>query len=299
MSDKYTNLQINSTNVRVNTFTRLFTSITFSFFWVVAQNQLRKFIRKNFFAPRLYKPTDQEIELLKQADTFRIMVNDQHVSCWRWGTGPAIVYVHGWNGRGIQFYFFIKEALAKGYSVITFDGPGHGESGGNTSSYFEMSDAVRGVLNHCKQDDIVAVVGHSFGGAAIVNALHKNKHQVPAVLIAPALEIKEMLYTVFSTHGVPEKISQTFIGEYEERFGYNLVTDNPNNLLGEYRLNALIIHDRQDKVTSFCDSEQAAEKYQTIDLFDTNGLGHKKVMTDPNVVSETFKYIQSQYAEAV
>jgi pimeloyl-ACP methyl ester carboxylesterase len=299
MSDKYTNLQMNSTNVRINKLTSLFTRITFSFFWLVAQKQLREFIRKNFFAPRLYKPSEPELELLNQAETFRIMVNDQHVSCWRWGTGPAIVYVHGWNGRGIQFYFFIKEALAKGYSVVTFDGPGHGESGGNSCSYFEMSDALRGILNYCKKDDIIAVVGHSFGGAAIVNALHKDKHQVPAVLLAPALEIKDMLYTVFSTHGVPAKIVQTFIGEYEERFGYNLVKDNPNNLLADYHLNALIIHDRQDKVTSFSDSERAAKKYQSISLSATNGLGHKKVMTDPHVVTETLKYIQSRYAKAL
>ena len=98
-------------------------------------------------------------------------------------------------------------------------------------------------------------------------------------MIAPALEIKGMLYTVFSTHGVPKKIFQTFINEYEERFGYNLVTDNPINLLAEYQLKALIIHDRQDKVTSFRDSEQAAKKYRAIELLDTNGLGHKKVMT--------------------
>jgi pimeloyl-ACP methyl ester carboxylesterase len=294
MSDIYTNIQSNSTNFRVNIFKKSVTFLITNLLWLINQSLVKKFVLRGFFVPRLYKASDAEKELLQEAESFRIMVNDQYISCWKWGNGPAIIYAHGWNGRGIQFYPFIKDSLARGYSVIVFDGPGHGDSEGNTSSYFQMTDAVRAVLNHCKDDKIVAIAGHSFGAAAIINALHKDRHRLPAVLIAPALGIREMLDMAFQIHGIPKNVYQQLIHEYETRFGYTLEKDNPKDLLHEFNLQALIIHDKQDKVTPFEESESVSAKFDSIDLFTTTGLGHKRVLNDRNVMSEVFNYLQKQ-----
>ncbi len=299
MSDIYTNTQRNGANIRVNIFKKSITFFITNLLWIINPLLVKKYVLRGFFAPRMYMASDTEKELLQEAEASRIMVNDQYISCWKWGSGPAIVYVHGWNGRGIQFYPFIKESLARGYAVIAFDGPGHGESDGDTSSYFQMTDTVRALLNQYSKDEIVAVVGHSFGAAAIINALHKDKHRLPAILIAPALGIREMLNLAFQIHGVPKNIHQQLIYEYETRYGYNLKTDNPKSLLNEYQLKALIIHDKQDKVTPFEESESASAKFAAIDLFATTGLGHKRVLSDRNVMNEVFKYIGKQIAETV
>lgn len=299
MADKYRDLQNTGANFHVNRLKKSFTYLVVYLFWIINPLLVKRFVLKEFFAPRLYKTSDNENQLLKEAKSFRIMVNDKYISCWKWGNGPTIIYAHGWNGRGIQFYPFIKESLARGYSVIAFDGPGHGESDGNTSSYFEMTDTVRAVLNYCGQDDVVAIVGHSFGASAIINALSKDKHDLRVVLIAPALGIKEMLDIAFLMHGVPRDIYRKLIGEYEERFGYNLESDNPKSLLNEYQLQALIIHDTQDKVTPFEESESVSAKFHSIDLFATTGLGHKRVLSDRNVMSEMFRYIQGKAVETI
>ena len=297
MSDIYTNIQSNGANVRVNIFKKSITFFITKLLWIINPLLVKKYVLRGFFVPRLYLASDAEKELLQEAESLRLMVNDQYVSCWKWGSGPAIVYVHGWNGSGIQFYPFIKESLARGYSVIAFDGPGHGESDGNTSSYFQMTDALRALLNHYSKDEIVAIVGHSFGAAAIINALHKDQHRLPAVLIAPALGIREMLDLAFQIHGVPKNIHQQLIYEYETRYGYNLKSDNPMSLLHEYQLQALIIHDKQDKVTPIEESESASAKFDSIDLFATTGLGHKRVLSDRDVMSEMFRYLQGQVVE--
>ncbi len=297
MSDVYTKIQSKSADVRINIFKKTATYLITNMLWLIHPSLVKKFVLRGFFAPRFYKASDAEKDLLQQAGSFRLMVNDEYISCWRWGTGPMILYVHGWNGRGIQFLPFIKESLARGYSVLTFDGPGHGESDGDTSSYFQMTDAVRAVLDHCKEDNIVAVTGHSFGAAAIINALHKDKNQIPAVLIAPALGIREMLDMAFQIHGVPKNVYTQLISEYETRFGYDLIKDNPKELLNKFDLQALIVHDRQDRVTPFSESETAAGQFAGINLFVTNGLGHKRVLSAPEVINEMFNYIGSPVGE--
>ncbi len=293
MADKLIDFQKNSTNVRINRIKRAVTHSLFSLSWMINNSWVQNFIRTNYFVPRSYRLSNEENTFLRAAESFRINVNDQNIVCWKWGSGPAIVFVHGWNGRGIQFQNFIRAALVRGYSAITFDGPGHGDSDGKSSSYFEMTDALRAVLRHYSENAIIAVIGHSFGAAAIINALHKEGARIPSVLLAPALDIKEMLDTVFALHGVPLHIFNHLIKTYEQRFGYDLNLDNPKNLLQEYSLQAMIIHDKQDSVTPFEDSKKVTEKFPLIRLFATNGLGHKKIIYDQRIIGETFDYINS------
>ncbi len=291
MADKFNDIQNYSTNVRINYIKRLVIYTISYLFWIANDNWVKKFIQTKFFAPRKYPTSESENQLLRQAESFRIKVNDQFIQCWRWGTGPVLIFAHGWNGRGVQFAPLIRESLKKGYSVVTFDGPGHGDSDGKSSSYFEMTDALRAVMRHYGKDEIIALIGHSFGASAIINALHKERFKIPAVLLAPALGIKEMLEGIFSLHGMPMVIYQGMVKTYEDKFGYDLEKDNPKNLLGEFPLKALIIHDRYDKVTPFAESKLAAARLESIGLLPTNGLGHKKIISDTQVVGKVLDYI--------
>jgi len=224
MAEKLIDFQSNRTNVRINPVKRSIIHSLLSLSWMINNGWVQEFIRTNYFAPRKYNPSGAEQELLRQAESFRIKVNDQTIAGWRWGQGSALLFVHGWNGSGIQFQPYIREALKRGYSAITFDGPGHGDSDGNSSSYFEMTDALRAVLNHFEEKEVLAVIGHSFGASAIINALHKEKSRIPAVLLAPALGIKEMLDTTFVSHGVPMHIYNHLIEIYEQKNADSLLS---------------------------------------------------------------------------
>jgi len=39
-----------------------------------------------------------------------------------------VLLVHGWGGRGAQLASFVEPLVARGFSVLTFDAPGHGAS---------------------------------------------------------------------------------------------------------------------------------------------------------------------------
>jgi dienelactone hydrolase len=294
MSDKTNLTKYNGTNVRINPVKKMITSALINLFWQLKSSWTKRFLLDQFFMPKAYNISDLEEEYLKNADKFEIAVNHKNIQCWKWGSGPTVIFVHGWNGKGIQFLPFLKKFREAGYSVLTLDLPGHGESEGKYSNYFEISDAVRVLLNHIDRPNIIGIVGHSLGAAAIINALDKEDLSIPTVLIAPALRLKEMLEHAFSTHGVPLKVFFSLIDEFEKRMGYNLSNDNPIQLVTKQPLPALIIHDQSDSITPFKDSAEASIQFPSLQLFSTTGLGHRRILFDDEVIKETLEYIEAQ-----
>jgi len=280
-----------SANLRIGFVKRTFTFLSLYLFWFIRRKPTRAFLLKNFFATKSYNISASEKRCLKTGKRFDISVNDQKVAYWKWGSGPVVLFSHGWNGRGIQFYLFFNKLIEKGFSVIAFDGPAHGESEGKTCSYFQMTDSVRALIKHISSENIQGIIGHSFGASAIINALSKDNLQIPVVLIAPAIKLKEMLKKTIQFHGVPNIIFKSLIGEYEKKFGYHFHNDNPYNLLKTFKLNAILLHDIEDKTTPFSISQETAELYESIDLIKTDGLGHIRILRDDGVINEAISYL--------
>jgi predicted alpha/beta-fold hydrolase len=293
MSDKYANTQSNSTIVRsyfnINKISRLMFSISYHFF----PQRVEKFIEDHFFVPKSYPLTKEETDLLNTAHCFELLVDDYPVKCWKWGKGPYIVLSHGWNGHGSQFIFFIRYFIQKGYSVITFDGPAHGQSAGYTSSYFQMTNAVRGIINYCGKKNISCLIGHSFGASAIINAVYTEKISNPVILISPALDLKRILENTFEYYGVPLKIFKDIILKYEKKYKYSLQNNNPANLISHLLQTILIIHDKDDAITPYQESKSASNKFDNVILFSTQGLGHKRVLIEPQIINKCLDFIES------
>jgi len=231
---------------------------------------------------------------LRNGSKFQIDIHGKTIQGWKWGKGPGILFVHGWNGRGIQFYKFFKSLRKAGFTIITFDAPGHGESTGKTSSYFEWTDTVRAILTSPNRFNISGIIAHSLGGSAVINALSKEKVSVPTVLLAPALKLKQILFNTFNLFGIPSVVYKKVIEEYEHRFGYTLKGDNPSNLISQVDTDILIVHDQEDGTIPFLDSKEFSETLPTVRLHETDGLGHKRILTDRKIVELITEYIISQ-----
>ena len=156
----------NGTIVRVFTVRRRVLHTFFVFLWNTIPALSKLIAKRLFFTPSNYKTTPLENHYLDRDSRFEIAVHGKAVKCWKWGSGPGILLAHGWNGRGIQLHHFIEPLLSKGYSVIAYDAPGHGESQGKTSSYFEFTDTIRTLLNSSNGHNIQGVIAHSLGASA-------------------------------------------------------------------------------------------------------------------------------------
>jgi non-heme chloroperoxidase len=111
-----------------------------------------------------------------------------------WGSGPPIVFSHGWplsaDDWDTQLMFFLLE----GYRVVAHDRRGHGRStqtdGGHDMDHY--ADDLAAVVAHLDLRDAVHV-GHSTGGGEVVRYLarHGEDRVAKAVLISSVPPLME------------------------------------------------------------------------------------------------------------
>jgi len=101
------------------------------------------------------------------------------------GTGPTIVFVHGWTCDSSSWVGQVP-AFASEYRVITLDLPGHGQSQSPRDGKFSMdlfARAVEAVRADANAERIV-LVGHSMGGTVSLSVAIKYPQRASKVVVA-------------------------------------------------------------------------------------------------------------------
>ena len=124
------------------------------------------------------------------------------------GTGPTIVFVHGWTCDSSSWTAQVP-AFAKDHRVITLDLPGHGQSASPQDGKLSMdlfARAVEAVRAEAGAERIV-LVGHSMGAPVIRQYAHLYpQHVAGLVAVDGPLDIR-----VFPTE-LPPGFAQSFTG---------------------------------------------------------------------------------------
>lgn len=280
-----------STNVRINDASQQLKRFSITTMGLFFPKKTRSFIKQLFFKPARKRLAADEQQWIDSARNFQIHVHGKTIQCWQWGQGPQILAVHGWNGLGANLYPYFTPLLQKGYAVVAFDAPAHGKSEGEQTNYFEMTDTVREMVKHIGKNSLAGIVAHSLGGAAVINCLSKDNIQTKTALIAPALRLRELLFSAFEKNGVPGHWYKAIITEIEDEYGYSLEQDNPYLLLEQLNAELMIAHDHQDRVVPFTDATTIASQHSNIFLHATRGLGHKHIIKDKSTVDAVLQYL--------
>jgi len=294
MAKKYVQFHTHGTNVRTTLMAQRMLRGALVFLWNYFPALSKIIVKKMFFTPVPYRVTAAEKAYLDHGEAFEIRVHEKAIQCWKWGRGPNILLVHGWSGRGIQFRYLIESLVRAGYSVTVFDAPGHGESEGKTSSYFEFTDTIRAFLGAGNGHQIQGVVAHSLGASAVLNGLVKENLAMDVVLIAPALRLAELFCHTLNNYGVPEPLYQHLIKELEDQFGYHMHRDNPYHIVKDIRSRILIVHDKDDMTIPYVDSKEVSERLENVLLYTTQALGHKRILIDHTVKDVIADYFQRE-----
>lgn len=118
-----------------------------------------------------------------------VETRDGHLLAYRdEGSGPPVVFIHGWSLSGAIWQPQLEYLVANGHRVITYDRRGHGHSAKPATGYDydALSDDLAAILAHTVVTG-ATLVGHSMASGEIARyfARHGGKHVARTVFVAP------------------------------------------------------------------------------------------------------------------
>ncbi|GAO45328.1 alpha/beta hydrolase [Flavihumibacter petaseus] len=232
--------------------------------------------------------------IFKSAEHLHVMVDGCRTAIYRWNAGGVAraMVLHGFESSARNFDRYIALLVKKGYEVIAFDAPAHGASGGkhiNLPLYVKAIAAVCGVTG--VPDRYLA---HSFGGLAIMHYLEQipRNNDFHVVLIAPATETTTAVRHLFRVLQLDDEVKADFEQIIVEKGGYPSSYYSIPRTLGKVHSSILWVHDEDDDVTPLKDVQPLMNNGSTqISFMITQGLGHRKIYRDNNVVKRCMEFL--------
>jgi pimeloyl-ACP methyl ester carboxylesterase len=245
-----------------------------------------------FMKPRRFRAPEREKDVLARATTFDVRIGPStNVKAWSWGSGPTVLLVHGWEGRGAQLASFVDPLVEHGYRVVTYDAPGHGMSDGNRSSLPHFTFALRSVVGAIETPH--AIVAHSFGCAAATLALRDGLGTPRLVYIAPPLNPEEYTAKFAEILDLDERVLDGLRSRIEERFMRKWSDYSLQAAAVEMTAPLLVIHDRDDRETLLREGRALVEAWPGARLITTEGLGHRRILRDEQVVRTAVAFVRN------
>jgi pimeloyl-ACP methyl ester carboxylesterase len=227
---------------------------------------------------------------------FRLTVGGRAIVGTTWGEGPVIYLVHGWAGRADDLAAFVPALVAGGHRVVAFDAPSHGASdpgasGARSSSLPEFVDALDAVIS--THGPARAIIAHSMGATATATVVGAGTPAGRLVLLAPMASPASYARWFGAALGFGERTFCELVDRVERRIGASLrLFDVP--ALGRARTMppTLIVHDWQDSFMPVGHATAIASAWSGSRLHLTSGLGHRRLLRDPEVVAEAVEFVR-------
>lgn len=209
----------------------------------------------------------------------------------RFGRGPTVLAIHGWEGRATQFLSWARPLAEAGFSLLALDGPAHGESPGEEASPLAFADAL--LRADTAYGPFAGVVGHSMGGGAAAVAAARGLRAGRFVLVAAPASVEGVLRRYAAAVGLPPPAATRLASAVAERVGTPPAEVGIEALAPRLRAPALVIHCRDDREVPFADGEAIAARWRGADLLARSGLGHRRILRDPGTIAAAVAFLRA------
>lgn len=250
------------------------------------------FAAKLFSTPIKHKIPKRELEMDKKSvqKLIEIPSINKKVMTYQYGeSDKKILLSHGWSGRGTHLFKIADELLKAGYSTISFDAPAHGKSPGRTTL---MSEFVATILEIEKQfGPFEAAVGHSLGGMSLLNATKKGLAINRLAIIGSGDIIQDILDDFVAKMELKPSTSTQLRLHFEKKIGEEMDSYSAYKSAMEISIPVLVIHDKNDTEVPVTAAIHIHKHLKNGELFLTEGLGHRKILGNPEVIEKVVRFI--------
>ncbi|GAA1509796.1 alpha/beta hydrolase [Kribbella lupini] len=210
-----------------------------------------------------------------------------------WGDGQRpVLLVHGWRSRASRFARFVEQLVERGYSPVAYDAPGHGDSPGRAGTILDHERIIAKLAE--KYGAFDGVIAHSLGVPFALYALRGTVRAERVVAISGFAEFDYLADAFCRGLGLNAATNQALRRQIERRLfqGDHEIWTKYSVAKGE--LDLLSVHNDEDDVVDPAQAPILVERYgERATYRQTNGLGHRRIMVDPQVVAEAVAFIEN------
>ena len=259
---------------------------------LISRKLVTAYAAKLFTTPIKHKIPKRELKMDSESIQKRIHIPsiNKNIMVYEYGKSEKkILLVHGWSGRGTQLFKIADVLLENGYSVVSFDAPSHGKSEGSTTI---MSEFIESILEIEKEyGPFEFVIGHSLGGMSVLNALKSDLKVKKAVIIGSGDIVQDILDEFIFKLGLKPEISIGLRDYFESKYEVKMDDFSAYKAAKEIEIPVLVIHDKNDPEVPVKAGIHIHKHLKNGSLFLTEGLGHRKLLGNQNVIKVITEFI--------
>ncbi|WP_202701966.1 alpha/beta hydrolase [Flavobacterium sp. UGB4466] len=249
---------------------------------------------KLFTTPVKHKVPKREFDMEQKSiqKTIYVPVINKSVVTYEYGkSNRKILLVHGWAGRGTQLFKIADELLKNGFSTVSFDAPAHGKSEGKSTI---MSEFIASILEIEKQfGPFEFAIGHSLGGMSVLNAIKDGLKVKKAIVIGSGDIVQDILDDFVAKLELKPEISERLRDHFEKKYQVKMDDFSAYKAAQKVKLPVLVIHDHDDPEVSVKAGIHIHKQLEDGTLYLTEGLGHRKILGNQNVIKKTLDFIKT------
>lgn len=216
-----------------------------------------------------------------------------HLAARLWGghlgDRPAVLLLHGWEGQMYDMVGFVQPLLDRGYRVVAFDAPAHGRSSGSMATLPDFARAAAAVAGAI--GPLAGAIGHSLGGTALALAVEEGA-RIPrlALLGAPAHPLNFAMMAA-RMHKLDADQTGDMLRLIDQAAGRPIEGISLPATVASLPAQGLLVHSADDRIVPVSDSLETAGAWHGSRLHLTDGLGHRRLLSDPDVLREVVDWI--------
>ncbi|MBK4736671.1 alpha/beta fold hydrolase [Noviherbaspirillum pedocola] len=235
------------------------------------------------------KPPKERLPLsLPHGETLLLSTQEGRVRILRAGEGPAVLLLHGWEGQASDMAAFAPPLLTAGFTVLAMELPAHGGSSGTQASIPDLARALQAVADAL--GPLHAVIAHSMGGAVLAEALHDGMQAQRVVLIAAPARYERYARAFGAAAGLDADGIEAMLAELRDARGVDVRSISLPARAPALHQPALFIHSGDDRVVPIEDSLASASAWPGAGHRRVEGLGHRRLLRDQQVVEEAVRF---------
>lgn len=203
-----------------------------------------------------------------------------------------VLIAHGYESSSRNFEQYILPFQKKGYEVLAFDAPAHGQSGGKRITLPLYVRTIQAIYEQFGPIDYF--LGHSLGGLALTLFLESLPpvKATKMVVIAPPCEISSIVDSFFQRLQLSKEVRKEFDEYSNELFDRPFSYYSIRRAMNQVHSDILWIQDEEDKITPLEDALRVKkDRHPNIRFVITKGLGHRKIYRDPDVIRQAVDFL--------